>query len=288
MGLTVNMFKTTFLMTLMTILLVFAGSALGGSNGAMVAFVISVAMNIGSYWFSDKIVLRMYGARAVDAAEAPMLHEIVVHLARRGSMPMPKIYVMESPSPNAFATGRNPSHAAVAVTTGILRLLNREELTGVLAHEMAHIRHRDILISTVAATIAGAISMLANVAQWGMLLGRSSHNDRGGGHPFVALAMMILAPIAATLIHMAISRSREFQADAGGARLCGNPLWLASALRKLDGGARRIPMDANPATAHLFIVSPLTGGGIMSLFSTHPPMAQRIALLEGMVSVRLR
>jgi len=282
------MFKTTFLMTLMTILLVFAGSALGGSNGAMVAFVISVAMNIGSYWFSDKIVLRMYGARAVDAAEAPMLHEIVTHLARRGNMPMPKIYVMESPSPNAFATGRNPSNAAVAVTTGILRLLNREELTGVLAHEMAHIRHRDILISTVAATIAGAISMLANVAQWGMLLGRSSHNDRGGGHPFVALAMMILAPIAATLIHMAISRSREFQADAGGARLCGNPLWLASALRKLDGGARRIPMDANPATAHLFIVSPLTGGGIMSLFSTHPPMAQRIALLEGMVSVRLR
>jgi len=287
MGSTVNLFKTTFLMTLMTVLLVFAGSAFGGSGGAMVAFVISIAMNVGSYWFSDKIVLRMYGARPVDAAEAPMLHEIVTHLARRGNMPMPKVYIMENASPNAFATGRNPSHAAVAVTSGILRLLNREELTGVLAHEMAHIRHRDILISTVAATIAGAISMLANVAQWGMLLGRSSHNDReGGSHPFVALAMIILAPIAATLIHMAISRSREFQADAGGARLCGNPLWLAAALRKLEGGMRRAPMDASPATAHLFIVSPLTGGGMMALFSTHPPMAQRIALLEGMVTAR--
>jgi len=289
MGGAVNMFKTTFLMTLMTVLLVFAGSAFGGSGGAMVAFVISIAMNVGSYWFSDKIVLRMYGARAVDAAEAPMLHEIVTHLARRGNMPMPKIYIMDNASPNAFATGRNPSNAAVAVTAGILRLLNREELTGVLAHEMAHIRHRDILISTVAATIAGAISMLANIAQWGMLFGRSSHNDRGGSHPIVALAMIILAPVAATLIHMAISRSREFQADAGGARLCGNPLWLAAALRKLEGGVRRAPMmDANPATAHLFIVSPLTGGGMMALFSTHPPMAQRIALLEGMVTVSAR
>ncbi len=284
MGSMVNMFKTTFLMTLMTVLLVFAGSAFGGSGGAMMAFVISIAMNVGSYWFSDKIVLRMYGARLVDAAEAPMLHEIVTHLARRGNMPMPKIYMMDNASPNAFATGRNPSNAAVAVTNGILRLLNREELTGVLAHEMAHILHRDILISTVAATIAGAISMLANIAQWGMLFGgRSSNNDRGGSHPFVALAMIILAPIAATLIHMAISRSREFQADAGGARLCGNPLWLAAALRKLESGVQRAPMeDATQATAHLFIVSPLTGGGMMALFSTHPPMAQRIALLEGM------
>ncbi len=278
-----NTLKTTFLMTLMTVLLVFAGSAFGGRTGAMMAFLLSVAMNVGSYWFSDKIVLRMYRARPVTEAEAPMVYTIVSDLTRRGQMPMPAVYIMEDASPNAFATGRNPSHAAVAVTTGLLRILNREELTGVLAHELAHIRHRDILISTVAATVAGAISMLANIAQWGMMFGGRSHDREQGGHPLAAIAMMILAPIAATLIHMAISRSREFQADAGGAWLCGNPLWLASALRKLHGASQRVPMNATPATAHLFIVSPLTGGGLMSLFSTHPPMEQRIALLEGMV-----
>ncbi len=278
-----NALKTTFLMTLMTLLLVFAGSAFGGRSGAMMAFFLSVAMNVGSYWFSDKIVLRMYRAKPVNETEAPMVHSIVTDLVRRGQMPMPKIYLMDDPSPNAFATGRNPAHAAVAVTTGLLRILNREELTGVLAHELAHIRHRDILISTIAATVAGAISMLANIAQWGMIFGGRSHDREEGRSPMAGIAMMILAPIAATLIHMAISRSREFQADAGGASLCGNPLWLASALRKLHGASQRIPLDATPATAHLFIVSPLTGGGMMSLFSTHPPMEQRIALLEGMV-----
>ncbi len=281
---TINTLKTTLLMTLMTVLLVFAGGAFGGTNGAMMAFVFSLVMNVGSYWFSDKIVLRMYSARAVSRAEAPMVHDIVDDLTRRGNMPMPKVYIINDASPNAFATGRNPQNAAVAVTAGILNLLNREELTGVLAHELAHIRHRDILIGTVAACIAGAISMLASIAQWGMLFGgRSSHREEGGTHPIAAIAMIILAPIAATLIQMAISRSREFQADAGGARLCGNPLWLASALRKLHAGSRRVPMSASPATAHMFIVSPLTGGGLMSLFSTHPPMEQRVALLEGMV-----
>jgi heat shock protein HtpX len=281
-----NGIKTTFLMTLMTVMLVFAGGALGGTSGMMIAFVMSVVMNVGSYWFSDKIVLRMYRAHPVSRAEYPMVYDIVTDLTRRGQMPMPAIYVIDDPSPNAFATGRNPHHAAVAVTTGIMRLLTREELTGVLAHELAHIRHRDILISTLAATIAGAISMLANMAQWGMIFGGRSHDREEGGHPIAAILMMILAPIAASLIHMAISRSREFQADAGGARLCGQPLWLASALRKLHAGVQRHPMNASPATAHLFIVSPLTGGGLMSLFSTHPPMEQRIALLEGMAAGR--
>jgi heat shock protein HtpX len=280
-----NGIKTTFLMTLMTVMLVFAGGALGGSSGMMIAFAMSVVMNVGSYWFSDKIVLRMYRAHPVTRADYPVVFDIVTDLTRRGQMPMPAVYVIDDASPNAFATGRNPHHAAVAVTTGIMRLLNREELTGVLAHELAHIRHRDILISTIAATIAGAISMLANMAQWGMLFGGGrSHDREEGGHPIVAILMMILAPIAASLIHMAISRSREFQADAGGARLCGQPLWLASALRKLHAGVQRNPMDASPATAHLFIVSPLIGGGLMSLFSTHPPMEQRIALLEGMAA----
>jgi len=281
----INTLKTTFLMTLMTILLMLAGSAFGGNQGAMMALIFSVVMNVGAYWFSDKVVLRMYRAQPVAAHDAPMLYEIISGLAQRGDMPMPKIYRIDDPSPNAFATGRNPRHAAVAVTTGILRVLNREELTGVLAHELAHIRHRDILICTVAATVAGAISMLANIAQWGLFFGagRSDDRDRGGSHPIAALAMIILAPMAAMLIQMAISRSREFQADAGGARLCGHPLWLASALKKLHTASRQIPMhDASPATAHLFIVNPLRGGGILSLFSTHPPMEQRIALLEGM------
>lgn len=282
-----NTLKTTFLMTLLTVLLVFVGQALGGRNGAMFAFIFALVMNGVSYWFSDKIVLAMYRARQVTEAEAPVVYSIVADLAMRSQMPMPKVYTMDSPSPNAFATGRNPRHAAVAVTTGIMNILNREELTGVLAHELSHVRHRDILISTVAATAAGAISMLAHTAQWGLMFGgfggRSDDREGRGGGMIGALVMIILAPIAAMLIQMAISRSREFEADTGGAKLCGNPLWLASALRKLHAGVQRIPMDANPATAHMFIVSPLTGGGVMSLFSTHPPMEERIARLEGMV-----
>lgn len=286
-----NTLKTTFFLTLLTVLLVFVGQALGGQNGAMMAFIFALLMNGVSYWFSDKIVLKMYRAKPVTEAEAPMLYNIVADLAMRAKMPMPKVYVIENPTPNAFATGRNPSHAAVAVTTGIMKILSREELTGVLAHELSHVRHRDILISTVAATVAGAISFLANMAQWGMMFGGfggRSDDRNGGAHPFVAILMIILAPIAAMLIQMAVSRSREFEADAGGAALCGNPLWLADALRKLEMGNRRIPMDANPATAHLFIVSPLNGGGLMSLFSTHPPLQERIARLEGMVYGRSR
>ncbi|HEY5599953.1 MAG TPA: zinc metalloprotease HtpX, partial [Candidatus Manganitrophaceae bacterium] len=241
-----NTLRTTFFMTLLTLLLVFAGSALGGQNGAVMAFIFALIMNGVSYWFSDKIVLRMYRAREASEAEAPMLYNIVADLAMRAKMPMPKVYLIESPSPNAFATGRNPNHAAVAVTTGILRILSREELTGVLAHELTHVRHRDILIGTIAATVAGAISMLANMAQWAMMFGgfggRSDDREGNAGGMIGAVLMMILAPIAAMLIQMAISRSREFEADAGGAKLCGNPLWLAEALRKLHVGVQRIPM----------------------------------------------
>ncbi len=281
-----NTLKTTFFMTLLTVLLVFAGGAMGGQNGAMFAFIFALVMNGVSYWFSDKIVLKMYRAQQVTEAEAPMVYSIVADLAMRAKMPMPKVYLIDNPTPNAFATGRNPAHAAVAVTTGILKILSREELTGVLAHELSHVRHRDILIGTIAATVAGAISMLANMAQWAMIFGGfggRSDDREGGANPLAAIIMMILAPIAAMLIQMAISRSREYEADAGGAKLCGNPLWLAEALRKLDIGNKRIPMNANPSTAHMFIVSPLQGGGMMSLFSTHPPMAERIARLEGMV-----
>jgi heat shock protein HtpX len=277
-------------MTLLTVLLVFAGQAMGGRSGAMFAFVFALVMNGVSYWFSDKIVLKMYRAQPVTEAEAPMVYSVVADLAMRAKMPMPKVYVIDNPTPNAFATGRNPNHAAVAVTTGILQILNREELTGVLAHELSHVRHRDILIGTIAATAAGAISMLANMAQWAMIFGgfggRSNDREEGGMGGLGALIMIILAPIAAMLIQMAISRSREYEADAGGAKLCGNPLWLANALRKLEIGNKRIPMNANPATAHMFIVSPLHGGGMMSLFSTHPPMEERIARLEGMVYSR--
>lgn len=281
-----NALKTTFFLTLLTVLLVFAGKALGGNQGMVLAFGFALVMNGVSYWFSDKIVLKMYRAQPVTEADAPQLYNIVADLAMRAKMPMPKVYIIDNPTPNAFATGRNPNHAAVAVTTGIMRILNREELTGVLAHELSHVRHRDILISTVAATVAGAISMLANMAQWAMIFGGfggRSDNREGGMSGLGAIIMIILAPIAAMLIQMAVSRSREFEADAGGAKLCGNPLWLADALRKLHIGVQRVPMDANPATAHMFIVSPLRGGGMMSLFSTHPPMEERIARLEAMV-----
>lgn len=277
-----NLMKTVLLMTGLTLLLVLAGSALGGKSGMMTAFIFASIMNIGTYWFSDKIVLAMYGAKEVSYAEAPEIHSIVRELSMRAGIPMPKVYIIDNVSPNAFATGRNPEHAAVAVTRGIVSLLTREELSGVLGHELAHIKHRDILIGTIAATVAGAISMLANMAQWSMYFG-GRRDDREGGHPVAAIIMMILAPIAAMLIQMAISRSREYLADEGGAKIAGNPLSLAKALGKLYKGVQMMPMDANPATAHMFIVSPLRGGGFLTLFSTHPPIEERIKKLESMI-----
>jgi heat shock protein HtpX len=247
-------------------------------------FGIGMVMNLINYWFSDKIVLRMYGAQEVTERESPVLYSVTRELASRGQMPMPKVYLIPSAGLNAFATGRNPKHAAVAATEGLVQALNREELTGVMAHELSHVQNRDILIGTIAAAIAGAISMVAHMAQWGMIFGGFGgrrEDDRGGG--IGAILMIILAPIAAMLIQMAISRSREYEADASGARLCGNPRALANALRKLQMGTMRAPMDASPATAHMFIVNPLRGGGLMSMFSTHPPMEDRIARLESMI-----
>lgn len=277
-----NAAKTAALLSGLTVLLVLAGGALGGQGGMIIAFVFAAGMNVFSYWFSDKLVLRMYKAKEASEGEAPELYAVVRDLAQRADMPMPKVYVIPSDAPNAFATGRNPSHAAVAATSGILRMLTREELAGVMAHELAHVRNRDILIGTVAATIAGAISMLATMAQWAMIFGGGRSDDDEGGGIIGLVAMMILAPIAAMLIQMAISRSREYQADATGARLCGNPMWLASALKKMDMASKRVPMNASPATAHMFIVNPLRGGGVTKLFSTHPPMDERVARLEKM------
>jgi heat shock protein HtpX len=279
-----NNVKTTFLLVLLTLLMIFIGGAIGGRGGMQIAFIMALGMNFVSYWFSDKIVLAMYGAKEVTQSEAPELYSTVSYLAGRANIPMPKIYIMDNPTPNAFATGRNPEHAAVAVTTGILGILNREELAGVLGHELAHVQHRDILISTVAAAIAGAISMLANMAQWGLIFGGGrSDREEGSGGIAGSLVMIIVAPIAAMLVQMAISRSREFEADRGGALISGNPMSLANALRKLERGVQAVPMDANPATAHMFIVSPLTGNAFFKLFSTHPPMEERIARLESMV-----
>ena len=277
-----SMLKTTFFMALLAGLLIVVGSVIGGQNGATIALIFALVMNLGAYWFSDKLVLAMYRARPVTEAEAPELHSIVRTLATKAGIPMPKVYLMDIPTPNAFATGRNPQHAAVAVTTGILKLLNREELTGVIGHELSHVLHRDILIGTIAASIAGAISYLTYMAQWAMIFG-GNRDDREGTNPLVALLMIIVAPIAAMLIQLAVSRSREYHADEGGADLVGNPLALANALRKIHQGVQQIPMQANPATAHMFIVSPLTGGGMMKLFSTHPPIEERIARLEAMV-----
>jgi len=281
-----NTLKTTFLMALLTVLLVTAGGAMGGEGGMMLAFLFALIMNGVSYWFSDKIVLRMYGAKEISTDEAPTLYRIIRDLTLRAQMPMPKLYLIPQEAPNAFATGRDEKHAAVAVTEGILRILDEAELRGVLAHELSHIKNRDILVGTIAATMAGAISMLANMAHWGMILGGRSSDNREGGHPIVALLMIIIAPLAAMLVQMAISRSREFGADATGATISGDPSSLANALRKLERGAQRIPMEANPATAHMFIVNPLTGGGLMTLFSTHPPMEERIRRLESMASTR--
>jgi len=281
-----NTLKTTFLMALLTVLLVTVGGALGGEGGMMMAFIFALVMNGVSYWFSDKIVLRMYGAKEIEPDEAPKLHRIVQELTLRAKMPMPKLYLIPQEAPNAFATGRDERHAAVAVTEGILRILDETELRGVLAHELSHIKNRDILVGTIAATMAGAISMLANMAHWGMIFGGRGSDDREGGHPIVALAMIIVAPLAALLVQMAISRSREFGADATGAAVSADPLSLANALRKLQRGVERTPMEANPATAHMFIVNPLTGGGLMTLFSTHPPLEERVRRLEEMRSRR--
>lgn len=276
-----NNIKTMFLLVTLTLILVWAGGAFGGKNGMTIALIIALGLNLFAYWFSDKIVLRMYGAKQVIESEAPELYGIVRRLSQKAQMPMPKVYMIEKDQPNAFATGRNPKHAAVAVTTGIMRILSRDELTGVIGHELAHIRHRDILIGTIAATIAGAISYLAQMAQWAAIFGGRS-NDEEGGSPVAALVMMIVGPIAALIIQMAISRSREYVADEGGARLAGNPRYLSSALRKLHMASQQIPMDASPATSHMFIVNPLSGGGLLKLFSTHPPMEERIARLESM------
>ena len=278
-----NQFKTFLLMLVLTVVFVLVGSAIGGKSGAMTAFVVAGAMNFFSYWFSDKIVLRMYGAKQVTQAEAPELYQIVGELVNKASMPMPKVYIMENDAPNAFATGRNPDHAAVAVTSGIMRILSKQELMGVIAHELSHIRHRDILVSTLAATMAGAITMLARMAQFGAMFGggRSDEEGRGGNNFLYTLIFSIVASVAAMLIQMAISRSREYMADAGGAHLS-NPLYLAGALGKLETASQRIPMEASPSTAHMFIVNPLHGGGVLSLFSTHPPIEERIARLEEM------
>ncbi len=278
-----NQMKTYILMALLTILLVWIGGLVGGRNGATFALVFAAVMNFGVYWFSDRIVLKMYRAQEVTEAEEPGLHRIVRELALRGGIPMPKVYIIPNDAPNAFATGRNPQHAAVAVTTGIKKLLNEEELKGVLAHELSHIRHRDILIGTIAATIAGAISFIASMARWGAIFGGGDDREGGGMAQLAAMFVLTtLASIAALLIQLAISRSREYHADEGGALLAGNPLYLARALAKLEAGAQRTPMQVNPSTAHMFIVNPLRGRGIQSLFSTHPPMEERIRRLEAM------
>jgi heat shock protein HtpX len=279
-----NTLKTAVLLTFMTVLLVFVGAAIGGRNGMVIAFMMALVMNFVSYWFSDKIVLAMYKAQPVTEAQAPDLHAMIRRLTQKAGLPMPKVYIIPDESMNAFATGRNPEHGVVAVTEGIMRALDREELEGVIAHELAHIKHRDILTGTIVATIAGAISMLAQMAQWAMLFGGGRRDDSDeGGSPVVALVMMIVAPIAAMLVQMAISRTREYEADKGGATIAGNPYGLANALLKLERGAQVVPMhDAKPATAHMFIVNPLTGGGLMKLFSTHPPIAERVKRLKEM------
>src|SRR5215468_9692911 len=256
-----NLVKTGVLLAALTVLLVLVGGALGGQHGMLLAFVLAMVMNFGSYWFSDRIVLSMYGAQPVDEAQAPALYRIVRTLATRASIPMPRVYIINEDTPNAFATGRSPQHAAVAVTEGILRIMNEEELEGVLAHELSHVLNRDVLTSTIAATLAGAVMMLANMARWAAIFGggrRSDDNGGGGGSAIGALLMAILAPFAAILIQMAISRSREYQADASGAHLCGQASGLEHALAKLEMASRQVPLDATPATAHLFIVNPLT------------------------------
>lgn len=288
-----NLVKTGVLLAALTVLLVLIGGALGGQQGMILAFLMAMVMNFGSYWFSDRIVLAMYRAQPVDEAQAPGLYRIVRTLATRAGMPMPRIYILPDETPNAFATGRNPQHAAVAVTDGIMRIMSEEELEGVLAHELSHVRNRDTLIMAIAATLAGAITYVAHMAQWAMIFGGgrrdSDENGSGAGGALGGLLMVVLAPLAATLIQLAVSRSREYQADASGAQMSGQPEGLARALEKLETASKMVPMqDATPATAHLFIVNPLTGGGWTTLFSTHPPIAERVARLRAMSRMRAR
>jgi heat shock protein HtpX len=284
--------KTGVLLAALTVLLVLIGGALGGQNGMVMAFVLALVMNFGSYWFSDKIVLAMYRAQPVDEAAAPALYRIVRTLATRAGIPMPTVYIIPGEAPNAFATGRNPQHAAIAVTEGILRIMSEEELEGVLAHELSHVQNRDTLIMAIAATLAGAITYMAHMAQWAMIFGggrRDSDEEGSGGGGLVgSLLMIVLAPLAATLIQLAVSRSREFQADATGAQMAGQPWGLAKALEKLEVASKVAPMNATPATAHLFIVNPLTGGGWTTLFSTHPPIAERVARLRALARSQAR
>ncbi len=280
-----NTLKTTALLAALTVLFILIGGMVGGEQGMVAAFVFAGLMNFASYWWSDRIVLWMYGAQEVSEAEAPEFHSLVRRLAQRAGLPMPRVYIIPTETPNAFATGRNPDHAAVAATEGILRILTTDELEGVIGHELGHVRHRDILISTVAATLAGAIMMLARMAQWAALFGggRSSEDDEGGAGGMIGLVLLaIMAPLAAMLIQMAISRAREYLADAAGAQISRKPWALADALEKLERAATALPMQANPATAHLFIVNPLRGSSILHLFSTHPPTEERVARLRAM------
>lgn len=278
-----NRLRTVILLGALTGLLMLIGGYFGGRQGVVIAFVIAVVMNFGTYWFSDKVVLAMYRGREISEAQAPELFGIVKSLALRAGLPMPRVYIIPGETPNAFATGRDYDHAVVAVTEGLLRILNREELEGVLAHELTHVKNRDILIGSIAATIGGAVVMLANMAQWAAIFGfgRSDDDEQGGGI-LGLLAMAILAPIAAMIIQMAISRSREYLADDGGASVSGKPYALASALEKLSRAAKVKPMQANPSTAHMFIVNPLTGRSLANLFSTHPPIEKRIERLRAM------
>jgi len=283
-----NWFRTTLLLGVMTLLIVFIGNLLGGQQGMIFAFVLAIGMNFFSYWFSDKIVLKMYRAREVNETESPELYRIVTRIAGRANIPMPRIYVIPQDAPNAFATGRNPEHAVVAVTEGLLRLMNRDEIEGVLSHEIAHVKNRDILIGSIAATMAGAIMIIANMARWAAIFGGGSRDGEGsrGMGGIGLIAMSILAPLAAMLIQMAISRSREYHADESGASFAGRSDGLASALQKLGAYSKKLPMEASPQTAHMFIVNPLSGRNLMSLFSTHPPLEDRIARLRGMKPTR--
>jgi len=277
-----NRIKTTILLAVMTAFILWVGQMIGGRQGMMLALVLAAGMNFFSYWYSDKIVLRMYRAREVGPGDAPQLYEVVRSLSQRAGLPVPKVYIIPQQAPNAFATGRNPEHAVVAVTEGLLRLMDRDELMGVLAHELGHVKNRDILIGSIAATLAGAVMMLASMARWAAIFGGGRGDDNEGGMGGLGLlAMSIIAPIAAVVIQMAISRSREYLADASGAAYSGNPEGLARALEKLGAYSRRTPMNANPSTAHMFIVNPLSGKSLHGLFSTHPPIEERIARLRG-------
>ncbi len=283
---TANSLKTVVLLALLAGLLVFAGRVIAGPTGMFFALVLALLMNFFAYWFSDKVVQLMTGARELPYEDLPWLHELVADLAYRAGIPKPQVWLVDAPQPNAFATGRDPSHGVVAVTTGLLRLLNRDELAGVIAHELAHIKHRDTLIQAVVATIAGAITYIAQMAQWALFFGgfgRSDEREGGGlGELAASLLFVMLAPIAALIIQLAISRAREYEADAGGARICGDPLALASALERLEAASRLVPMEVNPAASHLFIVQPFSGEGLMGLFSTHPPIRERVARLRRM------